>query len=92
MFEDTDEWDEFERDNFEDDDFGDEDYAVADDDEAETVECPECGCDVYEDAEQCPACGSYIVHSHAYLWKNRPLWWIVLGAIGIAAVIVVFLF
>lgn len=68
----------------------------ADDDEvlgegvhdADVVACPLCGADVYEDAEQCPTCGEYIVHTSAnYAWSNRPAWWIVLGLIGIVAVI-----
>ena len=89
MFEETNDWDESEDDGFygiEDDDF------YVDDDDSETVPCPDCGEDVYEDAERCPACGNYIVHTRPHIWANRPLWWIVLGACGIAAVIVMFLF
>ncbi len=33
---------------------------LIDDDENETVNCPECGEEVYEDSEQCPWCGQYI--------------------------------
>lgn len=73
------------------DDDWDEEYAddaYDDDDESYTVECPECGADVYEDAEQCPSCGQYIIHSSLnYVWKDRPTWWIVLGFLGILAVI-----
>ena len=59
-----------------------------DDDDAETVPCPECGEEVYEEAEQCPYCGQYIVHSgRGYVWSGRPTWWIVLGILGILAVI-----
>ena len=59
-----------------------------DDDEIETVPCPACGKEVYEEAERCPYCGDYIVHSSSgYVWKNRPVWWIVLGVFGILAVI-----
>lgn len=57
-----------------------------DDDDDYTVECSECGTDVYEDAEQCPACGNYITHSTS-VWSGRPGWWIVLGVLGILAVI-----
>lgn len=73
-----------------DDDWDDEyvDEAYDDDDEIFTVECPECGADIYEDAEQCPICGNYVLHaSSGYLWKDRPSWWIVLGLLGILAVI-----
>ncbi len=53
---------------------------------AETVPCPHCGHDVYEDAVQCPACGDYITH-HATVWSGRPVWWIALGLLGIAAAV-----
>jgi hypothetical protein len=52
----------------------------------ETVPCPQCRAQVYEDAVQCPACGTYITHqSHA--WSGRPVWWIVLGLLGVLAAI-----
>lgn len=72
-------------DSWEDEEWPDEDYG---DEEADVVACPECGQDVYEDAEFCPACGNYIVHrSSSYVWTNRPTWWILLGLLGILAVI-----
>ena len=76
-YDDDDEWDDYE-------------YDVDDDDDLSyTVDCPECGADVYEDAEQCPSCGQYIIHSSSgYVWKNRPVWWVVIGLLGIIAVIV----
>ena len=58
----------------------------SDDDSSETVPCPKCGADVYEDAEQCPRCGEYIT-AGAHLWSGRSWWWIVLSSLGIAAVI-----
>lgn len=73
------------------DGYGDEDDYYDEDDESETVPCPDCGADVYEDAEQCPSCGQYIIagatSTSAYVWKGRPIWWIVLGGLGILAVI-----
>lgn len=70
-----------------DDEWPEDDY-LDDDDESLTVECPECGADVYEDAEYCPSCGNYIIHSRSsYVWKNRPTWWIAMGLLGIMAVI-----
>ncbi len=36
-----------------------------DDDEAETVPCPHCGQDVYEDAERCPNCERYLSREDA---------------------------
>lgn len=74
-------------------DYGDEEFD--DDEDDQTVECPECGAAVYEDAEQCPTCGNYIVHSTSqsdYLWRNRPTWWVILGLLGILAVIVAMAF
>ncbi len=70
------------------DDFQDDDYDdVIDDSCSELVACPECGDDVYEDAEQCPLCGAYIVHQYSP-WSKRPLWWIALGLLGVIAVII----
>ncbi len=70
--------------DYEDDWSGDDEFdePLDDDDSAELVACPECGTDVYEEAEQCPVCGAYITHSTS-AWQGRPIWWIVLGLIGI---------
>jgi len=70
-----------------DEDSEQDDYG--DDDVTETIPCPDCGAEVYEDAEQCPACGQYIVPANNAL-AGRPVWWIVLGLLGAAAVIWVF--
>ena len=59
-----------------------------DDELTETVPCPHCGAEVYEDAVQCPACGTYLTHQ-ANVWSGRPTWWIVLGLLGILAVLLV---
>ena len=70
------------------DDEYDDDAYYDDDEETDTVECPNCGAEVYEDAELCPTCGDYITHSSSgYAWTNRPVWWIALGLFGILAVI-----
>jgi len=76
-------------DYFQDDDFQDDEYYddVIDDSYSEVVVCPECGDDVYEDAEQCPLCGAYIVHQYSP-WSKRPLWWVVLGLLGVISVII----
>ena len=52
--------------------------------------CPECGVEVYEESEQCPVCGCYITHHHS-VWHGKPTWWILLGALGIAAAVLMFL-
>ena len=67
------------------DDFDEDDF---DDESSETIPCPECGAEVYEDAVCCPACGTYITADNS-IWSGRPGWWILLGLLGILAVIVV---
>ncbi len=74
-------------DDLEDDEFLDEDEAEElDDDQTALAECPRCGVDIYEDAEQCPLCGEWITHSTS-VWGGRPWWWVALGACGIATLI-----
>lgn len=60
---------------------------TGDADVSETLPCPACGCPVYEDAVQCPSCGDYIIHPGSSVWRGRPLWWIALGGLGIAALL-----
>jgi hypothetical protein len=62
---------------------GDDDHDVP---EAHVAPCPHCHEDVYDDAEQCPSCGEYIVHSRS-AWHGRPTWWVLGGLLGIIAVI-----
>lgn len=57
-----------------------------DDDVVDTRACPSCGVDVYEDAEQCPACGDYVEFSNSAL-SGWPWWFVALGLVGIVAVI-----
>ena len=77
MFEELD-W----NDDFEDREFLDDD----DDDEPNYVPCPECGEEILDDSEQCPYCGQYIVFSTSP-WHGRSTMWILLGGLGIIAVI-----
>lgn len=76
----------------EDDDFDDESDGyyfeddLHDDDPLDLLPCPHCGAEIYEEAPQCPACGNYVVHQ-SNVWMGRSLWWIVLGLLGIVAVI-----
>lgn len=60
-------------DSDEDDNFDDEDDA------SETISCPECGTDIYEDADSCPQCGVYI--HHGYRAGHGSGWWTFGGAI-----------
>jgi len=71
-------------DELRDDEFPDEDEF--DDDLSPVAPCPQCGAEVYEDAVQCPICGTYIT-DHGNLWTGRPLWWIVLGLLGAVATV-----
>ena len=74
-------------DELRDDEYPDREDFDDEDELTETVPCPQCGADVYEDAPQCPICGEYVDRSTSAL-AGRPLWWIVLGVLGIAAVVV----
>ena len=56
------------------DDFGD--------DESETILCQNCGQSIYEDAMECPYCGEYVTSSTS-AWTGRPLWWLMLGGLGV---------
>ena len=69
-----------------DDGFEYDEYPDTDDvDDPQVLPCPECGTDIYEDSEQCPACGQYVTFEHSP-WTGRPTWWIVLGVLGVIAV------
>jgi hypothetical protein len=72
-----------------DDEFRDDDDCPEEDDAddlSETIPCPECGAEVYEDAVRCPRCGTYIT-ADTHPWSGRPVWWILLGLVGVVAVI-----
>ncbi len=62
------------------------DVDATNDEQAETLPCPECGADVYEDADQCPVCGHYILRD-THIWSGRPGWWIALAVLGIIAMV-----
>lgn len=76
-----------------DDELNDWEYPDEDnqDDEPETIPCPNCGVDVYEDAVQCPVCGEYITPEVGHLWAGRSAWWVLLGLLGVGAVVWVLL-
>jgi len=77
-------WFEQPGDELRDEEFPDED--PCDDDLSETVACPECGAEVYEDAVRCPVCGTYIP-SGSGLFANRPGWWIAVAILLVLALI-----
>ena len=71
-----------------DDEFGnsDEQEWTDDDPAAETVPCPACGADIYEEAEQCPVCGDYVVHGRSAL-AGKPGWYLLVAVLGVIAAI-----
>lgn len=71
------------------DDWQGEDWD-ADDEPADTFPCGNCGADVYEESEQCPRCGEWVTRSSSPL-AGRPLWWQLIGLLGIIAVILALL-
>ena len=84
---------EWEEDGYGDDWSGDgydEGWGTDDDEPVDTVPCGNCGADVYEDAEQCPRCGEWITHGTSAL-TAKPLWWQIIGVLGIIAVILALL-
>ncbi len=68
------------------DDYEYPDSDPQDEDSSDTIVCPECGADVYEDAEQCPVCGEYLIMD-TRPWSGKPIWWIALGILGIIATV-----
>ncbi len=69
-------------DEFDEDEFPDEN----DDGLTETVPCPSCGADVYDEAEQCPYCGNHIT-SPTNPWGGRSAWWVALAVLGLVATV-----
>ena len=65
-----------------DDDLDDEN-AVEDADDETVITCLHCGEDVFDDAEQCPACGSWIVRDRRASLAGKPSWFVVLGLVGV---------
>jgi len=73
-------WNEEEARNFNDDE-GDEadDEWHEDDGEVATIPCPQCGHEVYEEAQFCPRCESYLSEEENPS-PGKP-WWMILGAL-----------
>jgi hypothetical protein len=80
----------FERpgDELRDDEFPDEDDSQ--DESGQTILCPECGAEIYEEAVMCPVCEVFVTQVNSP-WSGRPLWWTVLGLLGMVALVAVFL-
>ena len=67
----------------------DEDWG--EDDAAETVPCPACGAEVYEDAPACPACGEYVT-AYRSPTAGMPRWFAAAGLVGCVLLIVALVF
>ncbi len=59
---------------------------LMDDREYVVAKCPNCGSEIYEDADRCNHCGHWVVH-HTSIWEGRGVLWMVLAMMGIFAVI-----
>jgi len=86
---------EFEKpgDELREEEFPDEEYADDDspDELSETASCSQCGAEVYEDAIECPVCGSYVTPDTA-VFAGKPGWWILLGILGVLATVAMLVF
>lgn len=54
-----------------------EDFDESWDEETDTILCPDCNEEIYEEASQCPYCGSYVLEDQ---YPSRPPW-VVLTAV-----------
>jgi len=54
-------------------------------DRLDTVTCPFCGEEVYDDADCCPACGHFFTRPKED-WSDKTWWWALLGLAGLAAI------
>ncbi len=66
-------------------------YPEPDDDEeadssTATIRCPACGMEIYEESEQCPYCGDYVIAGAATGLAGRPWWFVVMAVAAIVAV------
>lgn len=61
-----------------------------DEEVVETIPCPICRKQVYEDATYCPHCGTEIDEVVPTVFRGRPVWFILLAMAGIIAFILVF--
>lgn len=70
------------------DDECDEDWTDSDDESTPLVNCPNCRGEVYYEADSCPHCGEFLIGDSNPL-VGRPKWFVVLGLLGIVAVLLV---
>lgn len=71
-----------------DEDWSGEEEWPESDDATPTVPCPECGDDVYEESDHCPACGHLLSADSTHPFLGKPAWFVILGLLGLAATLV----
>ena len=71
-------------------DFDDNDAEDYGEDES-TIPCPHCGADVFDDAEQCPSCGEWLVGERRPT-TGRKGWFFLFGLVLVALVILAWIF
>ena len=59
---------------------------LGDDGPSQTVGCPACGAEIYEDADRCPVCGQYVTRGRG-VWAGKSWWWVLIGLIVLAMLI-----
>jgi predicted amidophosphoribosyltransferase len=73
--------------NYIDDDFDEYDEEP----DYQTIICPECGKELYEDTDICPNCGMFIIQTepkqNLFLYQLSPIWYM-LAMSGIVATII----
>ncbi|MBA2113262.1 hypothetical protein [Bremerella alba] len=57
------------------------------DDQDDTMICPECGAEIFDDVDVCPVCLHAIIHNTSP-WAGKSFAWIIFGLLGIIATIV----
>lgn len=62
----------------------DESDQDAGDEAVQTLPCPRCGGEIYEDADRCPRCGEYVVAGQR---ASGSLWRIVAAVMALLAVL-----
>jgi hypothetical protein len=55
--------------------------------ETNSIPCPECGGEVYEEADACPHCGYFLEDAAVDPMLGKPWWFVVLGILGIIATV-----
>ncbi|MBI1249654.1 hypothetical protein GC197_17655 [bacterium] len=81
----------YDSDDYGDDWDNDEDWSdEPDDDQDDTINCPNCGAEIFDDTDVCPICMHAIIHDRSP-WSGKSVGWIVLGVLGIIATIVMLL-